>query len=276
MASTTRPDRKYQLVVIDIDGTLLDDDRLVTPEVHAAVDLARGAGVRLSLATGRAFDSARQIAAEVRIAEPIISDGGAVVGPAGTGARLRDLRIAPATAGDILAAVAAEEADCHVFYRHDVRVNRLSSSVRRYASRLGIEMGHLADLAADARRRPEGPTMIVLRSNRYHAPVLRARYGARFGHAVQVTSTAPHFVDFLHHDASKAKALDFLCTTLGIPPDRVIAIGDGINDLDMIAHAGLGVLVANAARELWPHADYVTEAPYYEGIAEVIQRFCLK
>jgi hydroxymethylpyrimidine pyrophosphatase-like HAD family hydrolase len=137
-------------------------------------------------------------------------------------------------------------------------------------------MGLGQDMAADARGREEGPTMIVLRSDRQRAPVMRAKYGAMFGGEVQVTSTAPHFVDFLHHEAGKDRALVHLCRSLGIPLQRVIAIGDGINDLDMIGQAGLGVLVGNAAVELWPHADIVTKARYAEGIAEVIERFCLK
>lgn len=261
--------------MVDVDGTLLDNTRLVTPRVREVVDAARQAGVRLTLATGRVFCSAVQIARELGIDEPIISDGGAVLRYL-DGREMRDLRLEPGDAAEILAAVADEDADIHAFYRNDIVVNRLSPTVLRYASRLRIEMAQRDDMAADARGRSEGPTMIVLRSDRRTAPVMRAKYGPLFGPQVQVTSTAPHFVDFLHQEAGKDRALAYLCDRLGIPLASVIAIGDGINDLDMISRAGLGVLVGNAAPELWRHADYVAQARYSEGIAEVIERFCLK
>lgn len=265
----------YELVVVDVDGTLLDDSRLITPAMRAVAARARQAGVRLTLATGRVYASAVQVADDFGVTEPIISDGGAVVRWP-DGCSLRDLRVDPQVAAAILAAVASEDADCHVFYPDAILVNRRSAAVERYAARLGVRMDPHANLAQAAAVRADGPTMIVLRGDARTAATMRARYGALFGTAVQVTSTAPHLVDFLHHEAGKDRALQFLCDQLGVAIGRVIAIGDGINDLDMIRQAGLGVLVGNAAPELWPYASYVTQASYSAGIAEVIERFCLK
>lgn len=268
--------REYDLMVVDVDGTLLADDHAITAEVHEVVALARAAGVRLTLATGRAYSSAVQVARALAVEEPIISDGGAVIKNSATGEVLRDLRIEPRLAAAILEVVEGGDYDIHAFYADDVLVNRASSAVILYAERLRISMTPTEALVAAVARRAVGPTMIVLRTTRQLAPGLRARFEALFGAEVQVTSTAPHFVDFMHHDAGKDRALAFMCRRLGVPLARVIAIGDGINDLDMIQHAGLGVLVANAAPELWPHADYVTHEPYYRGVAEVIRRYCLK
>jgi len=266
----------YDLIVVDVDGTLLDDERAVTAEVHQVVTMAERAGVRLTLATGRVFCSAAQVARQLEMAGPIISDGGAIVALSCGSKVLRDLRIPPKRAAEILRELADIDADCHLFYPDEILVNRHNHVTRRYASRLAITMVPSDDLAAEALARPVGPTMIVIRSTRQRAPALRAKYQRQFGDDIQVTSTAPHFVDFVHPQTSKAGALAFLCDYLGIPAERVIAIGDGINDLDMIAWAGLGVLVANADPELHRHADYVTSSPYYHGVAEVIERFCQK
>jgi len=271
----TEPRPPYELIVVDVDGTLLDDSRLITPLMREAAARVQAAGVKLTLATGRVFASAVQVADDLGITQPIISDGGAVL-RGRDGQVLRDLRVAAHSAAAILTAVAGENADCHAFYPDEILVNRRSSAVERYAARLGVEMRQHPDLPAAAAARPDGPTMIVLRVDARTAPVLRAKFGAMFGAEVQVTSTAPHLVDFLHLDAGKDRAVAFLCSHLGIEIGRVIAIGDGINDLDMIRAAGLGVLVGNAAPELWPYADYVTQASYSAGIAEVIERFCLK
>lgn len=267
--------RKYRLVVVDLDDTLLDESRLVHPRVLAVVERARALGVRFSVATGRVFSSAVQVALELGIDLPVISDGGAVLRHPSGGPTLRELRIEPAVAAAILAATACEDMDHHVFYSSEVLVNRASPAVRRYAARLKVEMTPAGDLSAEALRRSEGPTMIVLRGTSESAPTVRARYRERFGKAVKVTGTAPHFIDFMHHDASKASALAQLGTHLGIPAAETIAIGDGINDLDMLAYAGLGALVANADPALWQHADYVATGRHYRGVAEVVERFCL-
>jgi hypothetical protein len=255
---------------------MLDRTRQVTAEVLAVVARARELGVRFTVATGRVFCSAIQVAAELGIDEPIISDGGAVIRHPDGRPPLLELRIEPAMAARILSATAAEDADQHVFFEDEILVSRVSAAVQRYAGRLRIEMKPVPDLAAAARQKARGPTMIVLRSTPENAPLLRARYAAMFGDRVQVTSTAPHFVDFLHHSAGKAAALAQLCRSLGIRREEVIAVGDGINDLDMLAYAGVGALVANARPHLWKYADYVASLPHCSGVAEVIERFCLK
>jgi hypothetical protein len=70
-------------------------------------------------------------------------------------------------------------------------------------------------------------------------------------------------------------ALAQLAGHLGIEREEVIAIGDNVNDLEMVEYAGLGVAVANATDELKAVADYVTEAPISRGVEEVIERFIL-
>ncbi len=266
---------KFRLVVVDLDDTLLDDSRLVHPKVMAVVERARGLGVHFSVATGRVFSSAVQVALELGIDLPVISDGGAVLRHPSGEPNLRELRIPPDVAAEILAATACEDMDHHVFYSDQILVNRASAAVARYAARLKVEMTPAADLSAEALRRTEGPTMIVLRGTSESAPAVRARYRERFGKAVKVTGTAPHFIDFMHHDASKASALAQLGAYLGIPAAQTIAIGDGINDLDMLAYAGLGALVGNADPSLWQHADYIAAGRHHRGVAEVIERFCL-
>lgn len=268
--------RRYRLVVVDLDDTLLDRSRRVTAEVLEVVERARALGVRFTVATGRVFCSTIQVARELGIDEPVISDGGAVVRYVDGGPVLRCLRIPPKVAAEILAALAAEHGDQHVFYEDEVLVGRRSETVARYSNRLRIEMTPVEDLAAAARQRRPGPTMIVLRSTACKAPALRRRFAATFSDRVQVTSTAPHFVDFLHHDAGKASALALLCRWLDIRREEVVAVGDGINDLDMLAYAGVGALVANAQPHLHKHADFVASRAHHRGVAEVIERFCLK
>jgi len=270
------PAGRFRLLVVDLDDTLLDRSRQVTPEVVAVAARAQDLGVRFTIATGRVFASAAQVARELCIGEPIISDGGAVLRHADGRPALRCLRIPVELAAEILSATAGEDADLHAFFDDEILVSRESEAVLRYADRLRVEMTQTRDLARAARLKPAGPTMIVLRTTSELAPALRARYAALFGDRAQVTSTAPHFVDFLHHDAGKASAQAQLCRWLEVGRGEVIAVGDGINDLDMLAYAGVGALVGNARPQLWRYADFVATQPHFRGVAEVIEHFCLK
>ena len=74
----------------------------------------------------------------------------------------------------------------------------------------------------------------------------------------------------------KAASLDMLLSQLGIKREETIAVGDGYNDLSMIRYAGLGVAMANAAREVQDAADYITYSNQEDGVAHVVEKFILR
>src|SRR5947199_160668 len=83
------------------------------------------------------------------------------------------------------------------------------------------------------------------------------------------------FLEILPQGSSKGAALEFVAQHLGIPLSEIIAVGDNLNDLEMIRTAGLGVAMGNAPPELRTQAGYVTSTNDEGGLAEVIERFIL-
>src|SRR5438552_3098682 len=83
------------------------------------------------------------------------------------------------------------------------------------------------------------------------------------------------FLEILPQGSSKGAALEFVAQHLGIPLSEIIAVGDNLNDLEMIRTAGLGVAMGNAPPELRAQAGYVTSTNDEGGLAEVIERFIL-
>ena len=274
------PLNKYRLVVVDVDGTLLDPSREVTAEVREVVREATGKGVMFTLATGRLVRSALQVAEQAFITAPIIANGGAIIADPVSRRQIRCFKLPEGTA-DVLEATRGEDVLRYLFLGDEIFIEREDQASAAYSRSLGVPMEMVSDLGRHfaALTAPGCPyagqeaTMVVLRAPVERVPALRAKYREIFKDRLLVTSTMPHFVDFMHREATKAGALRELCRLVGVGLDQTIAVGDGINDLDMLKEAGLGVLVANASPSLWADADYVTSVPYHLGVAEVLRRF---
>jgi hypothetical protein len=119
------------------------------------------------------------------------------------------------------------------------------------------------------------PTKVLAITKEYLVDELKAELDPIYKGKITVSKSKPHFLEFAHIEATKGNALAFLAAHFGIKREEVIAVGDGYNDLDMLDYAGLGVVVANARDEIKKFADYVTSAPYGDGVVEVLEKFVL-
>jgi hypothetical protein len=100
---------------------------------------------------------------------------------------------------------------------------------------------------------------------------LKASYGDR----LHITRSKPYFLEVMHCEANKAKALEVIARHYGIERQEVMAIGDSYNDLEMIEWAGLGVAMGNAFKSIKDAADFVTASNDEEGVAEALRKFVL-
>src|SRR5438876_758942 len=98
---------------------------------------------------------------------------------------------------------------------------------------------------------------------------------ARWPISINSVFSEDTFLEILPQGSSKGAALEFVAQHLGIPLSEIIAVGDNLNDLEMIRTAGLGVAMGNAPPELRAQAGYVTSTNDEGGLAEVIERFIL-
>jgi hypothetical protein len=99
---------------------------------------------------------------------------------------------------------------------------------------------------------------------------LEARLARDFGAAVVVTVSQHGFLECIPGGAGKGAALDVLAARLGIGRGEIIAVGDGLNDLDMIAYAGLGVAMGNAHPLLLKQARRIAPALAEDGFARLV------
>jgi hypothetical protein len=142
---------------------------------------------------------------------------------------------------------------------------------------MGFEVNEVGDLhrwldAQDG----AGPTKLVIVTDAEQTDTTLALFTRLYGERLQVTKSHPRFTEFTNAQCSKGRALAFLAQYCGVPQEDVMAIGDGHNDLDMIAWAGYGVAMSTSPQAVLQAARIVCPSLADEGAAEAIERYVLR
>jgi Cof subfamily protein (haloacid dehalogenase superfamily) len=245
------------ILAVDMDDTLLRSDHTISPRTLDSLRRWRAAGHAVVIATGRPTRSiAAHLPAELH-AVPWISYNGATV--VQNGACLYENLISVAATRAIVDLMARELPACTLGLEIDntLYLNRPMQRTSPY---------QVADLAAVATR-PAAKILFFHDDFAALAPFLDALpLGTR-----AMLSAKYNLVQILADSADKADALRFLVAHMGSSMDRVVAFGDDVNDVDMVAAAGLGVAVANAVAEVLAVADRITLANDEDGVALVLE-----
>ncbi len=262
----------YRLLVTDLDGTLVTSTREITPRTLAAVRGAQQRGVRVCLATGRMWSSAEPYVRRLGADPPAILYNGGLVYDFSTGTVLYRLPLGYEHARAVLEMLREFPSVLpHLYLDDRVYAAGPSELTEQYRRRNGLQVDLVGDLIAFLRPDPM-KILIIGAPNDLHTVL--AQIGAR-ALPVHAVFSEPTFLEILPQNSSKGIALEFLAPQLGVALAEVIAVGDNLNDLEMIRTAGLGVAMGNAPAEVKSHADYVTASNNDEGLAIVIERFVL-
>lgn len=281
-------DQDRLLIAVDVDGTLVDTEMaedLRGPEIDA-VRRVRAAGHVLALCTGR---SARSVASVVRASDgalvgaPMILLNGALVYADGGERVLRDGGLPRETAAEVARMFVAAGAMPLAFDMEGdgggLRAQRLDPNpvLARYLERRLERVGEIAlsdDLAADLPPVVQEVGTIDLEAT---VRVLADAVRARFGDEVWVVTTETlidreryRWLEVMPPHCNKGSGLALLAGDLGIPRERIVAIGDNYNDLDMFLAAGHSVAMGNAPADVKAVAHRVAPPVASHGAAVVL------
>jgi Cof subfamily protein (haloacid dehalogenase superfamily) len=262
----------YRMIAIDIDDTLINDDKQITPGTKQALDAAAAKGVIVTLATGRMHASAKILAEELQLNVPLISYQGSLVKNVLDGHVLYE-RTVPLEAAHVIYDYCARH-NLHLqAYIDDVLyVKESNEKADAYAELSQIpytvypNFGELADKASTKLLIIDDPDKLD-----HVAVELRKLLGTQ----VHITKSKPHFLEIMHSEGTKGHAVSHLAQCFGIELSQVIGIGDSWNDHEMLEVAGLGVAMGNAVASLKAIADYVTLSNNEDGVKHVVEKFVL-
>jgi Cof subfamily protein (haloacid dehalogenase superfamily) len=270
---------KIRLLALDVDGTLLSDEKLLSPENREAIQAAFRRGVHVAIASGRMTPRIEPIEDLLGLDCHILAYNGAkVVGQRAEGR--------PTIVHTPVEASVAEEL-IHYSRDHGLLLNlylddRLHAergptrdALRElYATRTGAEYALVDDLRSFIGCRP---TKMILLAEESERDRLHDEFRARLAGRAFVTKSEPEYMEVMSCGIDKGAALLFLARHLGLGAESVMAMGDATNDTEMLAAAGLGVAMANAPAGVKAAARSVTSRSNNDsGVAEAVSRWILE
>ncbi len=266
-----------RLVIADVDGTLIGEDREISPRVRQAIGEAQRQGVQFALCTGRPLFTTRRYIDELQFTGFHILDGGATIANPSTGAVLYRYEYDPAVARDVVAYVRREHLYLEVYSGDAYYVDAQSAHTRIHTDVLRIDP-IIRDLDEVVRHMPV---------NKLEAIVIdepeRARMRAMAAHfadqLILAWSLAPgtdaEFINVMPPGISKGDAVKRLIEHTGIPVSQVMGIGDAGNDESLLRAVGLPVAMGNAPDSLKEIARWVTQSVDADGLAVAVERYIL-
>jgi Cof subfamily protein (haloacid dehalogenase superfamily) len=277
---TPAPDLPIRLIALDIDGTIVGEDLVLHDRTIRAVAEARRLGVHVSIVTGRMTSSAAGFARRLGLDGPIVGYQGAIArtlradGDDGLG-RLLWHRPLPA---DVARRIVrwTRDAGLEPHFNDLERLVLRSDEPRAddYSAFVGGRLTLVPDLEEWLAGRATVTKVIAVGDgSRPRETYLAA--AAAFGGESEVTISHPRFLEFVAPGVTKGSALVRLARRYRVPMAQVMAIGDQLNDIEMIAVAGHGVAMENAPAEVRAVARYVAPHVDSQGAARMIEDLVL-
>ncbi|MCC7417307.1 MAG: HAD family phosphatase [Acidobacteria bacterium] len=269
-----------RLLAVDVDGTLLDSQGSVPPENRAALAAAVDAGVEVTLVTGRSFHFTRPVADLLDLPVTLIVNNGAIV-KSGSGATKMRRLLPRATAQIVLDATGAfADSVALVFDRPDERQIVYERMDWSHPHRRGYYEKNLAFItpatAGLADALVEDPIQVMFNGGvapmRELAGALRAAPGAA-AYAVAITEYERRdfsLIDVNAAGCSKGSTLARWAGQCGLDRRQVMAVGDNLNDLEMLAFAGTAVVMGNATGAMKALGYRVTGTNDEGGLAAAV------
>jgi Cof subfamily protein (haloacid dehalogenase superfamily) len=272
MSATPSNDEPVRAVFLDVDGTYADYG--VVPEGHVrAVQAARQAGHRVLLCTGRPVAMLPEGILNAGF-DGLVASAGAYVEVAGT--VLVDQRFPADLAARTVRALDAHDAVYILEAQEDLHappaaMERLRSILNAHFSLAPEGPVGAADIFSAVRPTRDGIGVPFAKVSVFDSPVSMEQLVREIGGPIAVVANSvadegSHAGELYQHGISKADGVAAASAYLGIARQDTIAIGDGANDLEMLAYAGIGVAIEGSAPELLAIADRTAARPRQEGL----------
>ena len=266
----------YKVLALDLDGTLTNSKKEITPATRAALAAAQEKGVLLVLASGRPeagiWPVARELEMDKKGGYILAYNGGQIINCA-TGETVRRLRLPAETVPEICRFAREVGLACLTYDKEGVITeNAADEYVCREAACSKLKVQQKDDLTTYIDY-PVTKMMVV--GPPEEAAKAELAMAEKFSGRLDCFRSEPYFVEVVPCGVEKATALKDLLERLGVPREESMACGDGFNDLPMLKFAGLGVAMANAQQAVKEAADVITLSNEEDGVAAAVQTYIL-
>jgi Cof subfamily protein (haloacid dehalogenase superfamily) len=259
------------VVLADVDGTLVTQEKLLSERAIAAVDRLREQNIEFAVTSGRPPRGMSMLIEPLALTTPISAfNGGLIVRP--DMSVLEQKTIPEAVVGPAIALLSAAGLDAWLYSGADwlVRdpkaphVDRESSTVR-FAPTVVKSFDGVKDVAK----------IVGISDDHDLVAATTEQAREKLGDHVSASQSQPYYLDITHPRANKGEVVSYLSAHLGIPANQFATIGDMPNDVLMFARSSLSIAMGNASPQVQRAARRVTASNEQEGFAKAMERFVL-
>lgn len=266
---------RYKMIVLDIDGTLTNDEKEITPKTLDALRKAQEHGIVLVLASGRPAAGLKQLSRELEMDKHhgiLLSYNGGKVLDAEDGTVFYEKGIPTERAKAVLrhleqfpvTPMIFGEDSLYVTDKSGYKVDYESSINRIRIEETGRPLSEFLNFTT-VKILTAAPNQVLLEN--------KEAITKPFEDEFSFVMSAPFYLECNMKGINKAASLDSVCQTMGIKAEEVISFGDAQNDITMVEYAGLGVAMGNACEELKAVADEITLSNNEDGIAVLLEKY---
>ena len=268
---------KYKLLVLDVDGTLLNDEREISKRTLAALLKVQQMGVRIVLASGRPTYGLMPLAKTLELGNYggfVLSYNGCQIIKAQNGEILFERRINPEML-PYLEKKARKNGFAIFTYHDDTLIT--DSPDNEYIKNEAL-LNNLKIIREDefSTAIDFAPCKCMLVSDKEKALIgLEQHWEKRLAGTLDTFRSEPYFLEVVPCGVNKANTLGALLEHLGVTREEVIAVGDGVCDVTMLQLAGMGVAMGHSQDSVKVCADYVTASNEEDGVALAVEKLIL-
>ncbi len=261
----------FRIIASDMDGTLLNDDKTISPENIASIRKAEEAGILFVPATGRPLDGLMNYADALNLRAPghyaICFNGAAVYETSSLKLISRVI-----LTGSEVRILAKRALDAGLYWQAFSENRGLVYGEDNFATDLEMRINRIGGSRIDPEDIPDSENFFKFMFLGTEEQLDRAEGEFKdLSRAYTMARSMYCFLEVMNRDTSKGAALEQLCRHLGLPLSASVALGDAGNDIHMIDRAGVGVVMQNGISSLKERADYIAPKNTEGGVAHVIE-----
>jgi len=262
-----------RLLLADVDGTLVNRDKVLTPRAVEAVRMLAEAGILFAVTSGRPPRGMSMLVEPLGLTTPMAAFNGGLITQPSDMSVLEQRTIADEVTPGVIELLEQQQLDVWLYRGADWYVRdpkaphvdregrtvRFDPTVVDSYDELGSDVAKIVGVSDD--------------DDRVQAGVDATR--ERFGDHVSAARSQPYYADVTHPDANKGAVVQYLSQHFDLDPAEIATIGDMPNDVLMFAHSGLSIAMGNASHEVQRAARRVTTSNEEDGFANAVQRYVL-
>ncbi|WP_433943677.1 Cof-type HAD-IIB family hydrolase [Paenibacillus sp. SN-8-1] len=264
---------EYKLIALDVDGTLLDDNHVLTSATAETIKRVAAQGTEIVLCTGRAPLSCIPFMESMGLGGYVITHNGAATVDVTTREIVHEFSVEPSALEPYIDYCRKNGVHFDVNTTYGIYVDKLDE--------IGpdvLDMYHkflIEPLDLPAWVDFSEPIVKMTASGLTDTMNKVEADWNLWTHELNMLRSGDYFIDLMHPEASKGNALKQLAKQRGIPAEQVMAIGNFYNDITMLTFAGLGIAMDNSPLEVKAAAQDVTASNNEEGVRLALEKYCL-